>query len=153
MAGCRRLDPRALTGVSVGSDPLQIQDTKCVVYNLTGLTSQVTSHRIKPGILHVLFPDVRAEILRRLFVDPTHESYGRELARATTLALRTVQQELATLSTADLLTVRSDGFRRFYRANRKHPLFNDLQGLAIKCTSSVPFVSQHKKPRRSSARR
>jgi DNA-binding transcriptional ArsR family regulator len=101
-------------------------------------------------ILHVLFRDVRAEILRCLFIDPTRESYGRELARDTTLALRTVQQELDTLREAGLLTDRSDGFRRLYRANRKHFLFADLQQLAIKGNkTSTPFVSQHKRPRRS----
>ena len=77
--------------------------------NLTGVTSQVTTKRMTIRILHVLFPDVRAELLRSLFVDPKRESYGRELARDTTLALRTVQQELDTLGAAGLVTSRSDG--------------------------------------------
>ena len=98
-------------------------------------------------ILHILFPDVRAEVLRSLFVAPMRESYGRELARATTLALRTVQQELARLSAAGLLTSRSDGYHRFYRANRKHPLFLDLQRLITKGSDPKPFASQHKRPR------
>src|SRR5439155_22288618 len=54
--------------------------------------------RAKREILHVLFPSVRAEILRCLFFDPCRELYVRELARTTNLALRTVQQELAGLS-------------------------------------------------------
>jgi hypothetical protein len=50
------------------------------------------------------------------------------------LALRTVQEELATLSALGLLTSWSNGYHRFYRANRDHPLFSHL--LAIVQTSS-----------------
>jgi len=99
--------------------------------------------------LHVLFPSVRAEILRWLFVDPTREFYVRELARNTTLALRTVQQELARLRAAGLVTSRSNGYHRFYRANRKHPVFSDLQQLVTKDANRRPFISQRKRPRQS----
>ena len=94
----------------------------------------------KPDILHVLFPSVRAELLRRLFFDPTREFYVREMARLTTLALGTVQQELARMSAAGLVTSRSNGYHRFYRANRKHPVFFNLQ-LVIKDGNRRPFVS------------
>ena len=50
---------------------------------------------VEIDLLHLLFPHVRAEILRTLFFDPTQETYGRKAARVTTLALRTVQRELA----------------------------------------------------------
>jgi hypothetical protein len=59
--------------------------------------------------LHLLFPQVRAEILRILFFDPTRETYGGEAARATTLALRTVQRELLILEAVGLLTSREKG--------------------------------------------
>ena len=36
---------------------------------------------LSSDILHALFPSVRAELLRRLFSDPTREFYVRELAR------------------------------------------------------------------------
>jgi len=53
---------------------------------------------LSSDILHALFPSVRAELLRRLFSDPTREFYVRELARLTTLALIDCQQELARMS-------------------------------------------------------
>ena len=92
---------------------------------------------------------MRAELLRCLFFDPTREFYVRELARATTLALRTVQQELARLSAARLVTSRSNGYHLFYRANRKHPVFSDLQQLVIKDVRARPFVSRRKRPRQT----
>lgn len=74
-------------------------------------------------ILQTLFPDVRAQIVRLLFFDPARELYVRELARESTLALRTVQKELARLSAIKPVLSRSNGFPRFYRANRRHPAF------------------------------
>jgi DNA-binding transcriptional ArsR family regulator len=53
--------------------------------------------------------------------------YVRELARRCDVALSAVQEELANLVDADLLRRRSDGFHVFYRANRKHAMFVDLQ--------------------------
>ena len=104
---------------------------------------------LSSDILHALFPSVRAELLRRLFSDPTREFYVRELARLTTLALGTVQQELARMSKAGLVTSRSNGYHRFYRANRKHPVFSILRQLVLKDTRRRPFVSRRKRPRQN----
>jgi hypothetical protein len=42
------------------------------------------------------------------------------------LALCTVQDELRKLSAIGLITSWSNGYQRFYRANRDHPLFLEL---------------------------
>ena len=83
---------------------------------------------MKPArpLLEVLFPKVRAEVLRLLFTAPQKERYVRELARMSGLALSTVQDELRKLSAVQLVTSRSHRPRRFYRANRGHPLFPAL---------------------------
>lgn len=90
---------------------------------------------------------MRAELLRILFADAKRERFVRELAREGTFSLRTVQLELSRLSAADLVTSRSDGYHRFYRANRQHPLFVILQHLVIKGASDWAFVSYRKRPR------
>ena len=69
---------------------------------------------------------MRAEILRLLFTKRGEEIYTRELARLSFLALRTVQDELAKLEAAKLIVSRSNGYRRFYRANPNHPLYSAL---------------------------
>ncbi len=74
-------------------------------------------------ILEILFPRVRAEILRLLFSEPARQRYVRELMTMSGLALRTVQEELANLSAAGLITSWTNGYHRFYRANRDHKLF------------------------------
>jgi hypothetical protein len=48
-----------------------------------------------PTVLNILFPQVRAEILRLLFCDPARQRYVRELTAMSGLALGTVQEELA----------------------------------------------------------
>lgn len=84
------------------------------------------------SLLGVLFPQVRAEILRLLFADRARELHLRELTRQSGLSLGTVQDELQKLTKADLLTNRRDGNRRYYRANASHPLFPALQEIVLK---------------------
>lgn len=84
------------------------------------------------SLLPVLFPQVRAEVLRLLFADASRELHLRDLTRQSGLGLGTVQDELEKLSKADLVTSQRDGNRRYYRANASHPLFTDLQQLVLK---------------------
>jgi predicted transcriptional regulator len=83
-------------------------------------------------LLHALFPVVRAEVLQLLFTNPGQELYVRELARLSFLALQTVQDELAKLEIADLIASRSNGYHRFYRANRRHPLYGTLRRFVLR---------------------
>jgi uncharacterized protein len=86
------------------------------------------------SVIHVLFPKVRAELVRLLFADPAKEYHLRELVRLSHLSIGTLQAEVRKLSTAGLLTSRRDGNRLYYRANAAHPIFPELQGLALKTT-------------------
>jgi DNA-binding transcriptional ArsR family regulator len=83
-------------------------------------------------LLSILFPQVRAEVLRLLFSDASRELHLRDLTRQSGLGLGTMQGELEKLSAADLVTSRRDGNRRYYRANASHPVFHDLQQLVLK---------------------
>jgi predicted transcriptional regulator len=93
--------------------------------------------KAKPGVLDLLFPEARAAILRLLFSNASVQRYVRELMLMSGLALRTIQEELATLSAAGLITTWSNGYRRFYKANRDHPLFADLRNI-IRKSSRLP---------------
>jgi predicted nucleotidyltransferase len=84
------------------------------------------------SLLTVLFPQVRAEVLRLLFADAGRELHLRDLTRQSGLGLGTVQGELEKLSAADLVTSRRDGNRRYYRANASHPLLPELRQLVLK---------------------
>ena len=64
----------------------------------------------KPGVLDLLFPEARAAILRLLFSNPKVQRYVRELMVMSGLALRTIQEELATLSAAGVITSWTNGY-------------------------------------------
>ena len=102
-------------------------------------------------ILHTLFPDVRAEVIRCLFGDPRREIHVRALARLTTLALRTVQKELARLSKTHFVLSRSNGYQRFYRANQRHPAFAPLQQLVRKGSTPIAVCKSAQTPTPESA--
>jgi predicted nucleotidyltransferase len=81
-----------------------------------------------------LFPRTRAEILRLLFTDGKAELHLRDLARLADLSPASLQKELASLTSKELVTPRRDGNRVYYRANPSHPLYPDLQRIVLKTT-------------------
>lgn len=95
--------------------------------------------KLERSILDVLFPQVRAEILRLLFATPTKHRYVRELMCSSGLALCTVQDELRKLSAVGLVTSWSNGYHRFYSANRKHPLFPELARI-VQMSERLPLA-------------
>jgi predicted transcriptional regulator len=100
---------------------------------------------MKPTLLHLLFPRVRAEILRLLFTNPRTEIHVRELARLAYLAQHTIQVELKILSSAHLVVSRKEGSRLLYRANPAHPLYVTLRRLVIKSAGLRQAKSRSKR--------
>jgi DNA-binding transcriptional ArsR family regulator len=93
------------------------------------------------AILNVLFPKVRAEMLRLLFSKPLKQRYVRELTNMSGLALCTVQDELRKLRAIGLVTSWSDRRRRFYRSNRDHPFFRELLRI-VELSARLPRTKQ-----------
>jgi len=103
--------------------------------------------KAKPGVVDLLFPEARAAILRLLFSNTRVQRYVRELTLMSGLTLRTIQEELATLSATGVITTWSNGYHRFYKANRDHPLFPDLRNI-IQKSSGLPHPKLPKHRRR-----
>src|SRR5947209_18756809 len=103
----------------------------------------------KKTVLDVLFPRVRAELLRLLFAEPQQHRYVRELMNLSGLALHTIQDELRKLSAVGLIVTWSNGYHRFYRANEDHPLFESLL-LIVQGSAKLPLAKQmlRRQPRR-----
>lgn len=80
----------------------------------------------KQTLLEVLFPKTRAEVFRLLFGTKRRPRYVREIMGDSSMALRSVQDELQRLNAIGLIVSHSDGFRRFFAANRAHPLFPEI---------------------------
>ena|SRR5438874_8147750 len=102
--------------------------------------------KVEREVLDILFPKVRAELLRLLFTAPIRQRYVRELMRMSGFALRTVQQELNGLTAARLVRSWSNGYYRFYQANRDHPMFLDLLRI-VQTSERLPRVKDSPRPR------
>lgn len=74
----------------------------------------------------------RAEVLKVLFGLNPKEIHLREITRRSKLTIGTVQDEMKKLKSLDLISIRRDGNRLYYRANRDHPLFSILCQLVLK---------------------
>jgi len=97
-------------------------------------------------VLEVLFPKVRAELLGLIFRDPPRQCYVRELMNMSGLALHTVQDELRKLTAIGLVSTWSNGYHRFYAANRRHALFKHLMGI-VEMSDKLP-TTKHSALRR-----
>jgi len=106
--------------------------------------------QVERSVLEVLFPQVRAHIFRLLFTAPLKQHYVRELMGKSGLALHTVQDELRKLSAVGLLTSWSNGYHRFYRANRNHQLFPHLMRV-VQVSRKLPHA-KHEALRRQPGR-
>jgi predicted transcriptional regulator len=103
-------------------------------------------------ILDVLFPKVRAQILRSLFGRPNRQRYVRELARESGLALSTVQEELCKLSAIGLVTSYSNGFYRFYCPAGGHPLAREIRRI-VELSPDLPKMKPGFLRKKASRRR
>lgn len=83
-------------------------------------------------LLDIVSSRRKAEVLRLLFGLEPKEVYLRDLARQAGLALRTMQQELAKLEVAGLVTSHRDGNRVYFQANRNSPVYGDLRNIVLK---------------------
>jgi hypothetical protein len=106
--------------------------------------------------LEVLFPEVRAKLLRLLFTAPPKQHYVRELMQMSGLALHTVQDELRKLGTLGILVSWSNGYHRFHRANPDHPFYSHLLGI-IRLSKKLPHAKHsalyRRQPRRVAKRK
>ena len=100
--------------------------------NLNAYCIQVTKGLMKHQrtFLEVMFPKARAEIFRLLFGSKRRPRYVREIMGDSSLALRTIQDELKRLSAIGLVSSHSNGYHRFFAANSAHPLFREVTRIA-----------------------
>jgi DNA-binding transcriptional ArsR family regulator len=93
-------------------------------------------------LAQILSSKVRAEIFRLLFGLSDQPLHLRELARRSGFAIGTIQTEMKKLVRLDLVERRKDGNRVYYRAQKIHPLYTDIQQLVFKTTGLVDTLQQ-----------
>lgn len=90
-------------------------------------------------LAEILSSSTRAEALRLLFDLSDTELHHREMVRRSGMSESAMRQELNKLVRLDLVRRRQDGNRVYFKANREHPLFPELQGLVLK-TVGLPAL-------------
>ena len=92
------------------------------------------------NLLNELFcSKVRSELLRVLF-GASLELHLRDIQRHTRLALNGIRRDLEKLRKMDLVSVRRDGNRVYFKANPDHPLFSDIQNIVLKTAGLVDIL-------------
>ena len=91
-------------------------------------------------LAEILSSKIRAEIFRLLFGINDKALYMRDIERRSGFAIGTIQGELKKLSNLDLVLRDIDGNRTYYRANKNHPLYEDIHNLVLKTTGLVDVL-------------
>ena len=90
--------------------------------------------------LNALFPKAKSKVLNVLLRDAEKEIHFRELTRQTGLGVGPVQRELGNLVKSEIVSSRKDGNRQYYRANKNHPIYQDLRNIFLKCDGAADLV-------------
>jgi predicted nucleotidyltransferase len=82
---------------------------------------------------------LRAKVLGWLFSHPDERYFVRQLTTLLGEDSTNVSRELARLEKTGILVLTTEGKQKYYQANRRSPLFNELHGLIVK-TAGVADV-------------
>ena len=80
----------------------------------------------------LLSSKTRAAIVRLLFGLNSVALHAREIERRAGVTIGAVRQEAARLVRLGLISLRKDGNRTYYEANRQHPLYEDIHRMVLK---------------------
>lgn len=93
-------------------------------------------------LMDLLFAGTRQRVLAQLLLEPDADLHLRELARLTGSHAGTLTRELDKLTEAGLLQRTEQGNQVRYRANRDHPLFEDLAAIFRKTHGAAAVLRE-----------
>ncbi len=75
---------------------------------------------------------LRAKVLGWFFSHPDERYFGRQLHRLLGEDATNLSRELARLAATGVLLCKADGRQKYYQANPKCPIYDELRGIAVK---------------------
>ena len=87
---------------------------------------------INASINNALFSKVQQHVLGLLYGHADSDFHTNEIIRMTNMGTGAVQRELAKLTKAGILLVKTVGNQKRYQVNHAHPLFTDLRSIVLK---------------------
>ncbi|MAE58416.1 MAG: hypothetical protein CME69_06020 [Halobacteriovorax sp.] len=91
---------------------------------------------------NIFLSKARAGILKKLFLERDREYYLRELERETGVTYKALHTDIHRMQELDLISMRVDGNRNYFKANTKHPLFEDFHSIANKVYGPIPKLKE-----------
>ena len=85
--------------------------------------------------------ETRIKLLLRFFLNPDSSGYLRQLSKDFGESTNGIRLELNKMVEADILESKVKGRNKIYRANTKHPLFEDIRNIVMKSTGIDKVVS------------
>lgn len=89
---------------------------------------------------------LRARVIGWLFTHPDERYFVRELTKLLDEDSTNLSRELAKLQELGFLTSRLEGRQKYYQANARSPVFEELRGLAVKTTGLVDHLRKALQP-------
>jgi predicted nucleotidyltransferase len=89
---------------------------------------------------------LRAKLLGWLFTHTDERYFVRELTGLLKEDSTNISRELARLANAGILVSTTSGRQKYYQANLKSPIFNELHGLMLKTTGVADVLRSALKP-------
>lgn len=96
----------------------------------------------RSALADALFTTTRQRVLALLFGQPQRDFFVTEIINLIGMGRGAVQRELARLAESGLAVASQKGNRKFYRANKTSPFFDELCGIVRK-TSGVEASIRH----------
>jgi predicted nucleotidyltransferase len=90
----------------------------------------------------IIVSKARAEIFRLLFGTRGGELHLRAIERRSGLSAPSVREELLNLVNLDLVKVRKESNRHYYRANTAHPLYGDIRSIVLKTSGLADILAK-----------
>ena len=84
----------------------------------------------------------RVKLLLKFFLNSNNSSYLRNLESEFGESTNAIRLELNKFEQAGLLNSSLQGNRKYFKANTKHPLFNDLNSMLIKFTGLDKIIEK-----------
>ncbi|HXR38025.1 MAG TPA: nucleotidyltransferase domain-containing protein [Terracidiphilus sp.] len=88
----------------------------------------------------LIFGQTRGRVLALLCGRPDETFFTREISRQVGTSVGTVQRELETLSRVGLIDRSISGRQVYYKANRNHPVFAEMQSLIAKTVGAFQLL-------------
>jgi predicted nucleotidyltransferase len=98
------------------------------------------------SIANALFSKVQQRVLALIFGRPERSFYTSEIVRNVRSGTGAVERELSRLQRSGLVSIERIGNQKHYRANRRSPVFEELQSLVVKTVALIEPLRKSLEP-------